>query len=429
MINRPLSSLSVAIATLAMLLAAALLWKPSHGPAPNSNAAEKTRSLPALNVSAAPERVQPAGRPIRVNVTPSGQDSALTIRSDEPWQIVLAGTQRELNRGRRLPESRLSPTGVGIQMGSTSYPSSRIEIRTVDPRGGLWVNDHKYRGSVRILRRPGNQLLLVNVLDIEHYVASVVDGEMPAAFGQAAREAQAVVARTYALYQQIQRSRTHPFDVFSSTRSQKYLGLEYLDRSGRRLAGETDAGRRAANRTRGIVCRDSEGILCSYYSAVCGGSTTAGRRVFGDASALLVARECTWCSKAALYRWTREFDLAVFDQAVAAQFRSQQKPWDGLTDVQSEPGSNRLLASDGRRQYVLDRNRLRTQLGSSKLPSPRFSVSVAGEIVNVRGRGHGHGVGLCQWGAHGLASAGRSMAEILQFYYPGVQLVRLDHSR
>ncbi len=45
------------------------------------------------------------------------------------------------------------------------------------------------------------------------------------------------------------------------------------------------------------------------------------------------------------------------------------------------------------------------------------------EKVILRGSGHGHGVGLCQWGARGLASQGKSYREILEFYYPGVRIV------
>ena len=40
------------------------------------------------------------------------------------------------------------------------------------------------------------------------------------------------------------------------------------------------------------------------------------------------------------------------------------------------------------------------------------------------GRGFGHGVGLCQWGAQGMAAEGKTAEDILQFYYPGAVIVR-----
>src|SRR5690606_37508645 len=111
----------------------------------------------------------------------------------------------------------------------------------------------KYRGTVRLHRVGRAKLLAVNVLPLEDYVAAVVDAEMPAAFPIAARQAQAIVARTYAI--SCRREATHRlFDVYASPRSQNYLGVVYRGTGGRLLAGETPAGRAAAEATAGIVC-------------------------------------------------------------------------------------------------------------------------------------------------------------------------------
>jgi stage II sporulation protein D len=42
-----------------------------------------------------------------------------------------------------------------------------------------------------------------------------------------------------------------------------------------------------------------------------------------------------------------------------------------------------------------------------------------------RGSGAGHGVGMCQWGAKGLAEKGHSTKEILEYYFPGTDLKKL----
>jgi hypothetical protein len=62
-------------------------------------------------------------------------------------------------------------------------------------------------------------------------------------------------------------------------------------------------------------------------------------------------------------------------------------------------------------------------------PSNRLAISTEGGIVRVDGRGWGHGVGMSQWGAHGMAAAGASAAEILGHYYTGVSLGRIDEPR
>src|SRR5207302_4392397 len=107
----------------------------------------------------------------------------------------------------------------------------------------VWVEVHQYRGTVRIHRQSGNTVAAVNVLPLEDYVASVVDGEMPSAFPDEARKAQAIIARTYALYQRDVAEKASIADLFASTRSQKYLGYQYRD-GGKLLAGESMASRK-----------------------------------------------------------------------------------------------------------------------------------------------------------------------------------------
>src|SRR5690606_37256427 len=61
-----------------------------------------------------------------------------------------------------------------------------------------------------------------------------------------------------------------------------------------------------------------------------------------------------------------------------------------------------------------------------KLLSSHVTPEVVGDEVHfVDGRGWGHGVGMCQWGAQGLALRSYSAQDILAAYYPGAQIVRL----
>jgi stage II sporulation protein D len=69
---------------------------------------------------------------------------------------------------------------------------------------------------------------------------------------------------------------------------------------------------------------------------------------------------------------------------------------------------------------------LRRALGSHKLPSTFLDEAArTSRTFRFAGRGFGHGVGLCQYGACGMAGAGRGYREILAHYYPGAMLIRL----
>lgn len=361
--------------------------------------------------------------PVRVNLTPTAA-KRLAIAIDGPYTMQAVTGARVLVRGDRLAACEVTATATGLKIGATTYPAERIEL-VPERSPAIWVDDHQYRGRVRLYRQPGGTVLAVNVLPLEEYVASVIDSEMPAAFPPAARQAQAIVARTYALSHV---RAAHPlFDLYATTRSQRYLGYQYRDASGRRLAGESDNSRRIARQTRGIVCTYQGRLFCTYYSAVCGGQTTPGPTVFADAAPPLRSVPCRWCREAELYRWTIRVPRAGLSDAVRRALRSHGQSFGTLRSIthRTADGTEPFQVSDGRHTHDLSGTDLRQALSSASLPSPHFTVRMDAKTATIDGRGHGHGVGLCQWGARGQALAGRSALDILRHYYPGADIVRL----
>lgn len=358
---------------------------------------------------------------IRVCLT-SGPVSSLRLQVDGPFTVQAVGSDKPLLKGDSLKETRVQCVGQTIQVGRQSLRGTRLEI-VPQTSPMIWVNGHQYRGQVRIYRQPGGKLLPINVLPLEDYIASVVDSEMPMAFPAAARKAQAICARTYAIYQ-IREQRSHPyFDVYSSTRSQNYLGYQYLSK-GRRLAGETKEGRQIAQQTAGLVCTYQGRVFCTYYSAVCGGCTTRGDLVFSDAAPPLRAVSCDWCRDAKLYRWTEKLTKQTTTAKLASLLGSSRKKLSSIRREDNKPLTPASLfeASNGETHVSLSAVDLRRRLS---LPSTSFEVWEDTQHFLFQGRGHGHGVGLCQWGARGMALAGKSAAEILHHYYPGAQITAL----
>jgi stage II sporulation protein D len=66
----------------------------------------------------------------------------------------------------------------------------------------------------------------------------------------------------------------------------------------------------------------------------------------------------------------------------------------------------------------------RKAAGYSRVRSLWMTIEPAGEGWLITGRGYGHGVGMCQFGANGMAKAGKGFREILARYYPGTELAR-----
>ena len=362
--------------------------------------------------------------PIRVNLTPSPLTD-LTISIDGPSRILAPGSAKILAQSVSIKDKVVSAEGNGIRVGDEVFPISQIEIVTAKPPS-IWIGRNQYRGYVRIFRRPGGRLIAVNILPLEEYLASVLNSEMPASFPDEAREAQTIAARTYVLSQM----KGHPqFDVYATSRSQRYLGYQYLNDEGRRLAGETQGSREITERTAGIVCTWQGKVFTTFYTAVCGGRTTLGRSVFKDAVPAIASVECDWCREADRYRWTSSIAVERMSRSLQEHFAIENQEFGQLTSLQPAFGDAGNLpfymVSDGIRTEKIAGTELRHSLPIGTLNSPRFTAEIDAAEVRFSGAGHGHGVGFCQWGSRGLALAGRSALQILQYYYPGSATVRL----
>jgi stage II sporulation protein D len=92
-----------------------------------------------------------------------------------------------------------------------------------------------------------------------------------------------------------------------------------------------------------------------------------------------------------------------------------------------------ITTTDG--DWILhgDRTRwgLRRPGGDAILRSSFFKIGVIRdrdgkpEQVVVSGAGNGHGIGLCQFGALGMARVGKGYREILSHYYKSTSIVRV----
>ena len=77
------------------------------------------------------------------------------------------------------------------------------------------------------------------------------------------------------------------------------------------------------------------------------------------------------------------------------------------------------------KSQTLNISEFRMLVGSEVVRSNNFRVKVGWFRVKFKGNGWGHCVGLCQWGARGMAIKGYGYKQILQYYYPNLDLKRL----
>ena len=349
-----------------------------------------------------------------------------TLKIDGQYRILAPDGWRVVGQGMRLGATEVSATDDGLRIGERTFPEGRLKIEVAES-GTLWVNQRRYRGQLSLVRQEDRRVSAINSVDVEPYVASVVNGEMPADFPPAARQALAIAARTYVLYQMKARGAARDFDVYDNTRSQVYQGIEMTDAAGRRLAVETAESRRVAADTRGIVLFYQGKVFCPYYGAVCGGHTGRGSDQFRDAAPPLVGVPCGACNDAPRFRWRVETaSEPVLQRLTAYLARTGQAVGAVESILADDPAAGRLgeVTITGERGKVKISSAVFREeaVGARELPSAYYALNWRPPQLTIQGRGWGHCVGLCQWGARGKALTGSDCAAILGHYYPGSTL-------
>jgi stage II sporulation protein D len=118
-----------------------------------------------------------------------------------------------------------------------------------------------YRGSVKLVKR-GSGGRTVNTVSLDSYVRSVVPSEMPTSWRADAVRAQAVAARSYAVYVRDVYSYTG-YDICDTTACQVYGGV----------ASENTGGDAAARATAGVILTYKGGPALTQFAASDGGAT------------------------------------------------------------------------------------------------------------------------------------------------------------
>ena len=315
------------------------------------------------------------------------------------------------------------------------------------PDGLLWKGG-VLRGPFRLQPDAYGSWTLLEQVPLERYLEGVVPHEIGAGSPRAALEAQAVLARTWALANS-HRFAIDGYHLCSDTQCQVY--------SDPRQASA--AVRQAIRATSGQVLAWNGEPIQAWYHASNGGVMAGGdeawamdslpyvqARADGSAawvngmalpmrdassvSGLLARGEGAYGTNHPRFRWSRTYSAGQVAQALRAAGLSSGVP--SALSVQKRGASGRVLALDiamaaEGEAVMLRLDGIRRTL--RRLPSTLFVIETLGpDRWRFNGGGFGHGVGLSQAGAIDLAARGWSFERILSHYYPGTTLTTVQPS-
>lgn len=288
------------------------------------------------------------------------------------------------------------------QNGNGNGPS----VQSVDEKSALQIG-----GSLQVVRR-GKGLLVINQVDLEEYVKGVVPSEVNSAWHPEMLKAQAVAARTYALYQHML-SASRDYDVAASIQDQVYRGRHGLDAR----------VEQAVESTRGLVITHQGAPIYAAFSSTAAGITEDAMVVWSKDLPYLKGVECPFDLESPYYQWKASFRVDVLENNLR-QLGFPVGTIATLTPLSHSRAGRvatlRILHSKG--ELILRGEELRKAVGYTVVPSTQFTIESFGQDIVLTGYGAGHAVGLCQWGAKELAELGYSFSSILRYYYPGTEL-------
>jgi len=423
----------------------------------------------------APAQAQALQSTIKVGIL-SNQENVL-ISADTSFVILNGETGQWLTQLAAGEKATITRKGKTITINGKLVEAERFSILTIQFNGEHYieVNKKQYRDHIDIHPTNGKTgLTIVNTLPIEHYLYGVIAKEMSPGWHIEALKAQAVAARTYALYN-LNKHQGDDYDVCATTDCQVYGGRE----------SEVPQVIKAVDDTAGQVIMAQDKVIPAYFHSSSGGYTENSENVWGTTYESYLRGVVDYDQNSPQYKWEKKLTANELKTAInkAGCTIGTLKVIE-LAPLTKQPMSTpergvsgrvkiiQLIGSTGSAQ--LTGEQLRGILG---LKSTLFDIRVMGpakrvvesdinknigklktvksnvppireqgfitdktkihkmsgspdETIVISGFGFGHGLGLSQWGAKAMAEQGPQddptyFQEILKHYYQGATIKKV----
>ena len=360
----------------------------------------------------------------------------VNVASSAP--VVAKSASESESRKLNFPSGTAVPVALapeGWHVGNVVMGGGELLIKPAQD-GAVSVNGKPYRGEYRLVPVSADRFDVVNDVPMEGYLKGVLPGELPRSWHPEAYKAQAITARTYALYEMKTRNAAKHFDVFDDTRSQVYGGMSV----------ETAKSREGADATAGIVVAygangKSPKIFKAYFSSCCGGVGQSVTDAFNEEGTPVMVEQSVGglCNASPKYNWppvviskselTRrarswgakrnraEKDMATIERLDVSHINQYGRP---VRFMITDARGNRYSLSGEETRWACNAD---ANGGPILLSSFFKPVNEQDAVRFTDGHGFGHGVGLCQWCTEARAEQGMRHEDIVRLAYPRSILV------
>ena len=286
-------------------------------------------------------------------------------------------------------------------------------------------NYEKYK-TIKLLHTETGQ---IEELNIDEYLYGVVSSEMPASYEEEALKAQAVVARTYTIYQAINNPTKHENADICDNYACCQAWISKDERFSKWNAEEAESNWNkivnAVNSTSGKIITYNGSPINAFFHANSGGITESSLNIWGKIDypylkSVETAGEEGYTQYASEVTYTKEELLS----------KIKEKYNECIIDYTQENCIQILeYTTSGRIKTIKFGNvtiagtEARTLLG---LKSTNFTFTINNDSITFSVIGYGHGVGMSQTGADALAKTGSNFEEIIKHFYTDVEIIEVN---
>ena len=355
------------------------------------------------------------GAPLRYVRVAIIQDSAyLHLKVNGAFEVI-DSLNNKIVFGAQDINATVTAYPEGILLGSNKFKTTKLYIKPLQPEGIL-IDGRPFRGNVQFIKKPGGRLLVINFIELEDYVKGILFHEVSHYWPMEALKVQAIVSRTYAVYQ-LEVNSARDYDLTSDIYSQVYGGR----------TSERYRTNKAVEQTKDKIITYQDKPISAYFHATCAGHTEDASLLWNINSAVLKGVSCDFCRESPHYNWHEVISVSELREKLRIS-GYKISSIDNIAILGNDNSGRitdlKIVSAD--KETKIPAKDFRNSVGPNIIRSLKFSVSVVDDDVVFEGTGWGHGAGLCQWGAYFMAKDGASAEKIIKYYYPGVKISTIN---
>jgi len=347
---------------------------------------------------------------------------------------------------------------------------------------------YRYRGSIEIdIDKEHRKLNVINIIGIEEYLYGVLKKEISPRWPKEALKAQAVAARTFAIFN-MNKYIDKGYNICASTNSQAYGGVNHED----------PLTNKAVDETRGVIITYKGKPINAVYHSDSGGYTEDSENVWGSFLPYLRSVESKFEEKVSPPHHT--WSYSINEKDLTKKLQKQGYKINSVVSIgpvkksETSRTSELVFTADDNKVISMKTNDFRSLIGAELIRSTLLNIKTIGrelsiteetedkeeiedkeeqqesikeileqkkdwtikellelmkknkeerekekeeEVLKVEimksnipltfifsGSGNGHGVGMSQWGAYGMSLQGFKYQDILKYYYQGINIIK-----